>query len=130
MVPNSAISGTTNSIRVVSSAQVTGLKFNNLFFRCDQASGYMRGTATSNITDPKKYIGHGVFFENFYSEDALLEHIFITIAGEGFKLTGGGKLEVKDLQMGALGRALSLCSANSTLIIDGEVQPTTAFRTL
>ena len=111
-------------------ADSKNLRGNALFFRCIQGSRYMRGTATSNITDPKKYIGHGVFFENFYSKDALLENIFITIAGEGFKLTGGGQLEVKNLHLGALGRALSLCSTDSKLIIDGEVQPTTAYRTL
>ena len=111
-------------------ADSKNLRGNALFFRCIQGSRYMRGTATSNITDPKKYIGHGVFFENFRSQDALLENVFITIAGEGFKLTGGGQLEVKNLQIGALGRALSLCSTDSKLIIDGETQPTTAYRTL
>lgn len=106
------------------------LRGNALFFRCIQGSRYMRGTATSNITDPKKYIGHSVFFENFYSKDAVLENIFVEKNGEGFKLTGGGCLEVKNLQMQAIGRSLSLCSADSRLIINGEIQPTTAFRSL
>ena len=111
-------------------ADSKNLRGNALYFRCIQGSRYMRGTATSNITDPKKYIGHSVFFENFYSEDAVLENVFVTINGEGFKLTGGGQLEVKNLQMGACGRALSLCSTDSKLIINGEIQPTTAYRTL
>lgn len=111
-------------------ADSKNLRGNALFFRCIQGSRYMRGTATSNITDPKKYIGHSVFFENFYSKDAVLENLFVTINGEGFKLTGGGQLEVKNLQMGACGRALSLCSTDSKLIIDGEVQPATAYRSL
>lgn len=111
-------------------ADSKNLRGNALYFRCIQGSRYMRGTATSNITDPKKYIGHSVFFENFYSKDAVLENLFVTINGEGFKLTGGGQLEVKNLQMGACGRAFSLCSTDSCLIINGKVQPTTAYRTL
>lgn len=111
-------------------ADSKNLRGNALYFRCIQGSRYMRGTATSNITDPKKYIGHSVFFENFYSQDAVLENLFVTINGEGFKLTGGGSLEVKNLQMGACGRALSLCSTDSKLTINGEIQPTTAYRTL
>ena len=111
-------------------ADSKNLRGNALYFRCIQGSRYMRGTATSNITDPKKYIGHSVFFENFYSKDAVLENVFVTINGEGFKLTGGGALEVRNMQMGACGRALSLCSADSRLVINGEVQPTTAYRTL
>lgn len=111
-------------------ADSKNLRGNALYFRCIQGSRYMRGTATSNITDPKKYIGHSVFFENFYSKDAVLENLFVTINGEGFKLTGGGQLEVKNLQLGACGRALSLCSSDSRLVINGEVQPTTAYRTL
>ena len=111
-------------------ANSKNLRGKALFFRCIQGSRYMRGTATSNITDPKKYIGHSVFFENFFADDAVLEHLFVEKNGEGFKLTGGGKLEVRDLQMGACGRALSLCSNDSTLIINGEEQPKTNYRTL
>lgn len=111
-------------------ADSKNLRGNALYFRCIQGSRYMRGTATSNITDPKKYIGHSVFFENFYSKDAVLDNIFVAINGEGFKLTGGGALEVRNMQMGACGRALSLCSADSRLVINGEIQPTTAYRTL
>lgn len=106
------------------------LRGNALYFRCIQGSRYMRGTATSNITDPKKYIGHSVFFENFRSKDAILENIFVEKNGEGFKLTGGGRLKVNNLQMGACGRSLSLCSTDSVLTINGNVQPTTAYRTL
>lgn len=111
-------------------ANSKNLRGNALFFRCIQGSRYMRGTATSNITDPKKYIGHSVFFENFLADDALLENIFVEKNGEGFKLTGGGSLEIRNLQMGACGRALSLCSTDSRLVIDGKVQPTTQYRTI
>lgn len=111
-------------------ADCKNLRGNALYFRCIQGSRYMRGTATSNITDPKKYIGHSVFFENFYSRDAVLENIFVEKNGEGFKLTGGGCLEIKNLQMGACGRALALCSTDSKLTVNGEIQPTTAYRTL
>lgn len=111
-------------------ADSKNLRGNALYFRCIQGSRYMRGTATSNITDPKKYIGHSVFFENFRSKDAVLENLFVEKNGEGFKLTGGGCLEVKNLQLGAIGRSLSLCSTDSTLVINGQLQPVTAFRTL
>jgi len=111
-------------------ADSRNLRGNALFFRCIQGSRYMRGTATSNITDPKKFIGHSVFFENFRSQDALLENIFVEKNGEGFKLTGGGRLEIKNLRIEQCGRTLALCSADSQLIIDGKEQPTTQYRTL
>lgn len=111
-------------------ADSRNLRGNALFFRCIQGSRYMRGTATSNITDPKKFIGHSVFFEGFRSQDALLENIFVEKNGEGFKLTGGGRLEIKNLRMAECGRTLALCSADSQLIIDGKLQPTTQYRTL
>ena len=111
-------------------ADSRNLRGNALYFRCIQGSRYMRGTATSNITDPKKFIGHSAFFENFRSQDALLENIFVDKNGEGFKLTGGGRLEIRNLEMEQCGRTLALCSTDSQLIINGKLQPTTQYRTL
>ena len=103
---------------------------NALFFRCIQGSRYMRGTATSSITDKNKYIGHSVFLENFTSTDTVLENLFVEKNGEAFKLTGGGTVEVRNFQIQEWGRSLALCSPNSTLILNGETMETTAFRTV
>lgn len=100
------------------------LRGNALFFRCIQGSPYMRGTATSTITDPKKYRGSVAVFRNCKATGIVLENLFVEKCGTAFTLTGGGSVEVKNLNIGELGKSMSNCSADSTLIIDGAVQPT------
>lgn len=84
----------------------------------------MRGTATSTIKDPKKYIGKIAKLSAFRAQDALLEHIFAENVGEGFSLSGGGKVIVRDCNIGTIGRKKATCSSDSVLEINGEIQPT------
>lgn len=102
------------------------LKGSALFFRCIQGSPYMRGTATSTITDPKKYRGSTAILKNCKATDILLENIFVEKCGTGIVMSGGCSIEIKNLNIGELGRNLTSCDADSTLIIDGEVQPCVA----
>jgi len=97
---------------------------NALFFRCIQGSRYMRGTATSMIKDPKKFIGVVARLGNFHATDAVLENIFVEKCGNAFIASGTGKVEVKNLNIGQLGRELTKVKTGFTMEIDGEVQPT------
>lgn len=105
-------------------ADSQNLRGNGLFFRCIQGSRYMRGTATSMITDPKKYIGMILLMNKFKSTDAVFENIFAEKCGNAFSLNGGGKVVVKNFNIGELGRTLSTVKTGSILEINGEVQPT------
>lgn len=95
-----------------------------LFFRCIQGSRYMRGTATSMISDPKKFIGAVARLGGYRATDTVLENIFVEKCGNAFTLSGNGKVEVKNLNIGQLGRQMSRVKAGSTLIIDGKEEPT------
>lgn len=105
-------------------ADSRNLRGNGLFFRCIQGSRYMRGTATSMITDPKKYIGSVLIMNQFKSTDAVFENVFAEKCGNAFTLNGGGKVVVKNFNIGQLGRTLATVKTGSTLEINGEVQPT------
>ncbi len=94
-----------------------------LFFCCIQGSRYMRGTATSIITDPKKFIGAVASLTNYKATDTVLENIFVETCGIAFTLTGGGKVVVRNCNIGQIGQKLSSCKDDSFLEIDGEVQP-------
>ena len=110
-------SGTTHAIRVLGGAQVTGLKFNNLFFRCDQASGYMRGTATSIITDKAKYRGCPVLLEGLKG-DMEFNHVLTERVSVGIQLSGGANVTVNDLSVVEYGKHLTVVDAASTLTIN------------
>ena len=97
---------------------------NGLFLRCIQGSRYMRGTATSMITDPKKFIGTIMNLTNYKATDTVLENVFAEKCGNAFTLTGTGKVEVRNFQIGQLGRTLSDVAGGAVLMVNGEVQPT------
>ena len=110
------------SIRFVADSK--NLRGNGLFFRCIQGSRYMRGTATSMISDPKKFIGAVARLGRFDSTDTVLENIFVEKCGNAFTGNGNGKVVVKNLNIGQLGREMSKVKAGFTLEIDGKVEPT------
>ena len=97
---------------------------NGLFFRCIQGSRYMRGTATSMIKDPKKYIGAVARLGNFQATDAVLENIFVEKCGNAFTASGEGKVAVRNLNIGQVGRELSKVVSGFNLEIDGQAAPT------
>ena len=99
-------------------ADSRGLSCSGMFFRCIQGSPYMRGTATSVITDPKKYLGAVFVLNNFKATDALMEHIRAEKVGNAFVLKTSGKVTVRDWQIGQIGRGTTVCDEVSTLVLE------------
>lgn len=98
-------------------ANSDNLYLNGAFFRCIQGSRYMRGTATSTITDKKKYIGSTASLVNFTTRNALFENVFVDKNGDAFRLMGGGKLEVNNFSINEVGRNLVIKDDKSEIII-------------
>ena len=106
-------------------ATVKDLRVNGIFFRCQQASFYMRGTATSIITDKKKFIGTIVQLRNLQAENVVLENILADRVGNGIIITGKADVDVRNFQAAQVGREMALCSKNCRLRINGEIMPCT-----
>lgn len=104
-------------------ATVKKLRVNGVFFRCQQASRYMRGTATSIITDKKKFLGTVVELRNFRAEDVQIENVLADRVGNGIRVTGQADVEVANFQAAEIGRAAATCGGNCHLVINGETIP-------
>ena len=100
-------------------AHSEGLHLNGVFFRCIQGSRYMRGTATSTITDKKKYIGTTAALKGFTSR-VIMENVFTDKNGDAFIMNGGGSLEVKNFFINEIGRQLVITDGKSNVVINGE----------
>ena len=111
-------------------AHVKNWHINGIFFRCHQASSYMRGTATSIITDKKKYIGTVVNLYNLQAKDFRIENILADRIGNGIQVTGNATVEVQNFQVNELGREIATCGSNCCLTVNGETIPVTAARAL
>lgn len=96
---------------------------NGIFFRCHQASSYMRGTATSIITDKKKYIGTVVNLYNLQTEGFCIENVFADRIGNGVIVTGNAAVEVRNFQATEIGRETAICGGNCHLTVNGETIP-------
>jgi len=114
-------SGAQFGLQCLTGGEVKHVHVRGLFFRCDQASGYMRGTATAIITDKAKFKGCVASLKDLRSEDFRVEHVFADAIGEGFQVTGGGKLEVTDFHYHVCGRAVATRDGTSSLTVNGEV---------
>ena len=95
------------------------MRFNGMFFKRDQSSNYMRGTATSIITDKKKFVG-SIMSSNGLKGEMLLENVFANTIGEGFRALGGGNVEVRNFQVDICGRQVGITDDKTTLIVNGE----------
>lgn len=111
-------------------ASIQNWYINGVFFRCQQASRYMRGTATSIITDQKKYMGTVVNLQNLQAENVRIEHILAERIGCGILVTGCAAVEVADFRAAEVGRETAVCGGNSCLTVDGETVPVTDTRQL
>ncbi len=96
-----------------------------VFFRCAQASRYMRGTATSIITDKKKYIGLALQLDRLETDDLVLRDVYIDRAGQGIRLTGKASVQITGFYPTEFGREPAVCGGNCSLQIDGDVIPVT-----
>lgn len=111
--------GATYAAGVEFSAQAGGVNMTNLYFRCDQASAYMRGTATSIITDKKKYRGVPVDFSNMQG-DITVTGVYAERVSGAVRVSGGAKVCVTGIEVAEYGKFLATCDAKSELTVDGE----------
>lgn len=107
------------------SAKLEDYYIKGLFFRCQQASRYMRGTATSIITDKKKYIGTVLDLEEVRSKKLIFTDILTDRIGRGVYLTGNANVEVQNFQAAEVGRGTAICSSRCTLTVNGQKMPVT-----
>lgn len=101
-------------------ATVKQLLVNGIFFRCTQGSRYMRGTATSIITDKKKFLGTVVELRNFRGEDIRIDNVLADRVGNGIRITGEATVEIQNFQAAEIGREAAICGSNCHLTINGE----------
>ena len=124
-----SISADPSVIQSVSSftpkTRILDWKISGVFFRCAQASRYMRGTATSIITDKKKFIGLTLQLDRLETEDLTIRNVLIDRAGQGIRLTGKAKVQITGFCAGEFGRTPAVCGGNCQLVIDGEEVPVT-----
>ena len=124
-----SISADPSVIQSVSSltpmTKIRDWKISGVFFRCAQASRYMRGTATSVITDKKKYIGLALQLDGLDTEDLTVENVLMDRIGQGIRLTGRAKAQITGFHGAEFGRNRAVCGGNCQLVIDGEEVPVT-----
>lgn len=112
-------SGITSAVGIQNSAEVRGVKLKNLYFHCDQASGYMRGTATSIITDKKKFRGVALDLTKLKG-DVTVDGLITERVSGAVKLTGGAAVCVTNLDVAEYGKFLASCDDQSVLTVNGE----------
>lgn len=100
--------------------RLTDCTADGLFFRCLQGSAYMRGTATSFITDKKKFIGTVMDLSGLETEALQVKNVLALQVGAGIVVTGKAKVAVENLQVALCGRELTLCGPDCTLTVDGQ----------
>ena len=123
-----SISADPSVIQCVSTAPMTQIRdweIRGVFFRCAQASRYMRGTATSIITDKKKYIGMVLQLDRLDTDGLYVQDVLIDRAGQGVRLTGEAAVEITGFRAVEFGRTDALCGSNCRLLIDGVKIPVT-----
>lgn len=114
-----SFSGANSAVGTYNTAQVNSVSVSNIYFRCDQASSYMRGTATSIITDKKKYRGVPLDFTNLKG-DVTVDGLLTERVSGAVKLTGGAKVQVTGLEVAEWGKFFATCDDKSELTVNGE----------
>ena len=80
----------------------------------------MRGTATSIITDKKKFVGTVANLSGLQTESMRLANVFAEQVGTGIVVTGQAKVKVENLQIAVCGRETAMCGSDSILTVNGE----------
>lgn len=91
-----------------------------VFFRCIQGSAYMRGTATSMISDKKKFVGKIMDLTGLETEAMHIKNVFAQPVGEGILVSGKAKVNVENLQVLLCGREEAVCGSGCELVINGK----------
>ena len=107
-------------------ACVEGWRVNGVFFRCAQASAYMRGTATSIITDKKKYVGTALLLTRLSTDDLIIENVLADRIGAGCMVTGKAKVQISNFRAAEIGRSNATCGRDCELTFNGNPIPVTA----
>lgn len=119
-----SISADPSVIQSVSSfapmTHIRNWEISGIFFRCAQASRYMRGTATSIITDKKKFIGLVLQLDGLKTDGLGIRDVLMDRVGQGVRLTGNAKVEITGFRAAEFGRTPTVCGGNCQLRIDGE----------
>ena len=100
-------------------------RLDGIFFRCIQASAYMRGTATSIISDKKKFVGTVLELSGLETDKLTAKNIFAKPVGNGICVTGKARVEVEEMQLELCGREESVCGTGCTLLLDGKIREIT-----
>ena len=100
-------------------------RIDGIFFRCIQASAYMRGTATSIISDKKKFVGTVLELSGLETEKLEIKNILAGPVGNGIRVTGKAQVEAVNLQLELCGREEAICGTDCTLLLDGKKQEIT-----
>lgn len=100
--------------------ELTDCRVDGMFFRCNQASPYMRGTATSIITDKKKFVGTVANLTGIRAEKLVISNVFAEQVGEGIVVTGQAKVDVGGLQIAVCGREVAKCGTDCVLTINNQ----------
>ena len=119
-ISESVCKATWNGRTVLKDVRASGI-----FFRCIQGSAYMRGTATSIITDKRKFVGSLLELYCVQAENVVMDQVLGGRIGTGITMTGEGAVEVKNMTYELCGREETLCAAGCTLTVNGQVSPTT-----
>lgn len=101
--------------------ELTNCRMNGMFFRCNQASPYMRGTATSIITDLKKFVGTVADLSGLRAEKVTLSNVLAEQVGNGIVVTGQANVTVENLQISVCGREIAKCGRGCVLTVDEEI---------
>jgi len=104
-------------------AQLQNWHVSGVFFRCHQASSYMRGTATSIITDKKKYIGTVANLPGIIGENVLIENILADRIGNGILVTGNAAVDVRNFLASEIGKETATCGKNCCLTVNEKRIP-------
>ena len=111
-------------------ATVKNLTAGGIFFRCTQGSRYMRGTATSIITDKKKFLGTVVDLRNFRGEEIVIADVLAERIGNGIRITGEAAVEIQNFRAAEIGREKAVCGMGCSLTVNGEAIPVQATQRL
>ena len=109
-------------IAVSSQANVRDVYINGVFFNRDHIHLTLAGTLDSGDGEQEADVAAvALDLPNLKSENFVAENILVGWAKSGVRLTGGGTVEVRNLQIEDLRGPLAKVDAKSTLTINGKV---------
>ena len=109
-------SGATVGCVTTGKPELHNVRIDAFFYRCDQGSAYMRGTATSIITDKKKYVGCGANLT--FTGEVSISHLKAGKIGNGV-LANSGALTITDFTADEIGKIMLKRGRDAAVTVDG-----------